>query len=59
MTHSSKLEREERRGFFLFISPWLIGFVLLMLVPMLTSAYISLTRWNLLKPPVFVGLENF
>lgn len=59
MTHSSKLEREERRGFFLFISPWLVGFVLLMLVPMLTSAYISLTRWNLLKPPVFVGLENF
>ena len=55
----TKLERAERRGFFIFISPWLLGFVFLMLVPMAVSAYISLTKWNLLKPPVFIGLENF
>lgn len=55
----SKMERQERRGFFLFISPWLIGFVLFMLVPMCASVYISLTEWNILRAPVFVGLENF
>lgn len=55
----SKMERQERRGFFLFISPWLIGFVLFMLIPMCASVYISLTEWNILRAPVFVGLENF
>lgn len=55
----TKLERAERRGFFIFISPWLFGFITLMLIPMVVSAYISLTNWNLLKPPVFVGLQNF
>lgn len=55
----SKWDREERRGFFLFISPWLIGFVLFMLIPMCASVYISLTDWNILRSPTFVGLENF
>lgn len=55
----SKSERQERRGFFLFISPWLIGFIIFMLIPMCASVYISLTEWNILRDPVFVGLENF
>ncbi|MDD3410660.1 MAG: sugar ABC transporter permease [Eubacteriales bacterium] len=55
----SKLQRDDTIGFFVFISPWLIGFVLLMLVPMAASLYISFTKWNLLKPPTFNGLENY
>jgi multiple sugar transport system permease protein len=55
----TKLERAERCGFFVFVSPWLFGFIALMLIPMVISAYISLTSWNLLKPPVFVGLKNY
>lgn len=54
-----KLERQECIGFFAFISPWLLGFILLMLVPMITSLYISFTNWNLLKPPKFSGLNNY
>lgn len=56
---ATKLERTDALAFFAFISPWLIGFLFLMLIPMAVSVYISLTQWNLLKPPVFIGLENF
>ena len=30
-----------------------------MVIPMFASAYISLTNWNLLKTPKFVGFTNF
>jgi multiple sugar transport system permease protein len=43
----------------LFISPWLIGFLGLTLFPLLYSFYISLTRYDLLRPPVFIGLQNY
>jgi multiple sugar transport system permease protein len=55
----SKLERSDTTAFFAFVSPWLLGFILLMLIPMIASVAISLTQWNLLRPPVFVGLQNF
>lgn len=55
----SRLQRAETLSFFLFISPWLIGFVGLMLIPMGTSLYISFTKWNLLKPAKFNGLTNY
>ena len=43
----------------LFISPWLIGFLSLTLFPLLFSLYISFTRYDLLRPPVFIGLRNY
>lgn len=43
----------------LFISPWLIGFLSLTLWPLLSSAYYSLTRYDLVRPPMFIGLDNF
>ena len=52
----------KRRSLFLgllFISPWLIGLLLLTLYPLASSFYYSLTRYDLLKPPNFVGLRNY
>lgn len=46
-------------SFYLFVSPWLIGFVLFTLGPMLYSIYLSLTTWNLTSPPEWVGLKNY
>jgi multiple sugar transport system permease protein len=46
-------------SFYLFISPWLIGFILFTVGPMVYSIYLSLTNWNLMSPPVFVGLKNY
>jgi multiple sugar transport system permease protein len=42
-----------------FISPWLIGFIIFSLTPMIASLFISFTRWTMLSPPQWVGLENY
>lgn len=53
------LRKREAAAFYLFISPWIIGFVLFYLGPILASFYISLTKWDLLTPPKLVGLANY
>jgi multiple sugar transport system permease protein len=58
MFHSI-LRRREAIAFYLTISPWAIGVILFVLGPMLLSLYASLTSWDLLNPPVWVGLENY
>src|SRR5438128_3100574 len=44
---------------YVFIAPWLAGFLVLVAGPMAASVVISLTSWDLLRPPTFVGLANF
>ena len=53
------LARREALTFYLMISPWLAGFLLFTLGPMVTSLVISFTRWDLLSPARFVGLANY
>ncbi|MEA3344952.1 MAG: sugar ABC transporter permease [Chloroflexota bacterium] len=43
----------------LFISPWLIGFLLWAVYPIAASFYYSLTRYDLINPPRFIGLSNY
>jgi len=43
----------------LFLSPWIIHFVVFELFPFLASLYYSLTVYTLLQPPVFVGVDNY
>jgi multiple sugar transport system permease protein len=43
----------------LFLAPTLIGLTVLSAGPILASFGISLTKWDLLTPPQFVGLDNF
>lgn len=45
--------------FWVFISPWLLGFVAFLLGPMVASIYISLTEWDSFTPPEWVGLANY
>ncbi|WP_240643814.1 carbohydrate ABC transporter permease [Antribacter gilvus] len=47
------------RAGFAFVSPWLIGFVLLTAFPMLASLYLAFTDYNLFRDPQWVGMENF
>ncbi len=42
-----------------FLSPWLAGFFLLTLGPMLVSLYLSFTAFDLLTPPHWIGLGNY
>ncbi len=43
----------------LWVSPWVIGFVAFLLGPMIASFYYSCTDYPLLEPPIWVGLENY
>jgi multiple sugar transport system permease protein len=54
----TKLARKEALAFYAFVSPWLIGFLVFTLYPMLASAYYSLTVYNVVDMN-FVGLQNF
>jgi len=54
----TKLARREALAFYLFISPWLLGFLAFTLYPMLASAYYSLTVYNVVDMK-FVGIQNF
>ncbi len=53
------LAAQRQRLFYWLISPWIFGFLAFVLGPMVFSAYLSLTRWNLLNRPVFIGLGNY
>ena len=44
---------------YVFILPFIIGFLAFMAVPMILSLGFSFTRYNILKAPVFIGLENY
>lgn len=44
---------------YLFISPWLIGFFLLTLWPIIQSFYFSFTDYSLLEAPSWVGSKNY
>lgn len=43
----------------ILILPTLIGLVVFRLVPIISSLILSFTQWNLIKDPVFIGLENY
>lgn len=45
--------------FYLFISPWLIGFAIFELFPITAAFAIGLTRWTITSPPGWVGLANY
>jgi len=55
------LRRREGIIGFLFISPWLLGYVLLKLIPILTALWYSLTNFKMLEPDniQFIGLANY
>jgi len=42
-----------------FLSPWLIGFAVFTLVPVLLSLYYSFCDYSLLQPPLFTGWTNY
>lgn len=43
----------------LFVLPWVVGFLSLMLFPFIASFLLSLTRYDLVGAPEFVGTRNF
>ena len=55
----SRMRRRTNFYGYVFISPWLIGFIFLWLGPALASFYFSFTNYNVLKAPKWLGLGNY
>jgi multiple sugar transport system permease protein len=53
------MRKREAVWFYITIAPWLLGFLIFTLGPILASIYFSLTSWDLFTPPKFVGIENY
>lgn len=53
------MRRREAIEGILYISPWIIGFILFVAGPLLASGFLSFTKYNVLRPPEFVGLRNY
>ena len=54
----SGVRRAEWRDGWLFASPFLLGFVIFWLGPMLYSLFLTTQEWDMLGPPQSVGLGN-
>ncbi len=57
----SPLGRREATWGFIFLSPWMFGFLAFYLIPMAASFVLSFTNFNLTQPEAirFIGLENY
>jgi multiple sugar transport system permease protein len=51
--------RREALAAYLFLSPWIIGFIVFLAGPMIASMFLSFTQYKVIKPPVWVGIENY
>jgi multiple sugar transport system permease protein len=56
--HAWMAGREAVTGY-LFASPWIIGFFVFILFPILLSFYYSFCHYDVLRPPMFVGFQNY
>lgn len=53
------LNRKQTIAGYLFISPWLIGFLVFGLYPIVMSFYYSLCHYDVLRIPQFMGFKNY
>ena len=53
------LRRQEAIWAYLLISPWLIGFIVFTLGPMIASLALSLTSYNITTAPIFIQFDNY
>jgi multiple sugar transport system permease protein len=51
--------RRETLTALLFVSPWMVGFGVFLLYPLLASIYYGFCDYSVLRPPVYIGLDNY
>jgi oligogalacturonide transport system permease protein len=59
MTRSHKKLKASENVAYLYIAPWLFGFLVLQLYPLLASFYYSFTDYTMMKSPSLVGIKNY
>jgi multiple sugar transport system permease protein len=55
----SPTRRREVVEGYIFLLPWIVGYVAFSGGPIVASAFLSLTKYNVLLPPTFIGLKNY
>ncbi|MFI7143065.1 carbohydrate ABC transporter permease [Streptomyces massasporeus] len=58
-TPKRRPKREREGAAWVFLSPWVLGAIVLTLLPMAVSLYLSFTDYDLFNPPQWVGLRNY
>ena len=56
---STPQSRSDTRAALLFISPWIIGFLVFTAWPVIYSGYLSFTDYDVINPPTYVGFDNY
>ena len=56
---TGRASRSEERAAYLFLSPWIIGSILFLLIPLGWAVWLSFTDEQLLRPGQFVGFDNY
>lgn len=44
---------------YIFVLPWILSLLVFTAYPMIASFYFSMTEYNVINPPRFIGLQNF
>lgn len=53
------MRRREAIEGILYLSPWIIGFVVFVAGPLLASLYLGFTKYNVLRPAQWIGVQNY
>src|SRR5215510_4073518 len=53
------LARRESLWAYAFIAPWIIGFIIFTIGPMLASLFFSFTEYDIVDPPRWIGVTNY
>lgn len=53
------MKRKDRLAPYLFISPWILGFIAFTAGPLFLSAVMTMFDWPIIGTPSFVGIKNF
>ena len=59
LARRSRREQEAAFAGYLFAAPWIVGFLIFVVLPMLASLYWSFTDFRIGRPIALVGLQNF
>jgi multiple sugar transport system permease protein len=59
MARLSKLKRQEMFIGYLCLLPWLLGFIVVTAGPIIASFILSLLKYDMAHPAVFIGLQNY
>jgi multiple sugar transport system permease protein len=59
LTGGSLRRQEQSYAGYFFAAPWIVGFLIFVVIPMLASLYWSFTDFRIGQPAAAVGLENY